>query len=328
MASQLFYRVYSPTSAGGLVCGKAKQGWHRPSHINLEREFENHKHLFNREPTSLVSVTSSIIRALKTAFYKAYEDAQDSAEIWIALIKVPNWESDAYHSAQEMAKRCRAKNPVLFKDEYLFEWEIPMEYVVHRVSVQTLSERGLNLKEYCEQTWDGNSDSLLYILPPTSDLRKKIASTVCEVNFDRNVHFSYSHNEFESHVKLAEMARAFGARAMGLNLSWKIFADCCMDGFSWPTDFEQRYNAMQEDCDVVLLDWWLLGDEFSYDYECHLKHAASLREIMTSQWVKLSEKTIFISEDSAWYKKEFGILMKREEDMEHEIEADAVRIGL
>ncbi|TGO62508.1 hypothetical protein BCON_0019g00440 [Botryotinia convoluta] len=226
MASQLFYRVYSPKSAGGLVCGKATEGSRRPSHINPEREFETHKVLSNREPTALVSVTSSITRALKTAFNKEYEDKEDPAGIWIAIIKVPDRDTDVYHSAQEMAKRCREQNSVLFKDEYLFEWEIPMEYVVHRVSVKTLSKRGLNMKEN------------------------------------------------------------------------------------------------------LLLDWWLLSDKFNYDYECHLEYAFHLQEIMTSQWNEFSRYVIDISEDPTRYEEELEILRKREEDMEAEIEADAVRTGL
>ncbi|KAF7901339.1 hypothetical protein EAF00_003560 [Botryotinia globosa] len=86
MSTQLFYRAYSPKSAGDLVSGKAKQGRHRPSHINLEG------HLSNREPTALVSVNTSIIRVLKTAFNKHYRDDENPAEIWIAFIEVPDRE--------------------------------------------------------------------------------------------------------------------------------------------------------------------------------------------------------------------------------------------
>ncbi|KAF7936520.1 uncharacterized protein EAE97_007886 [Botrytis byssoidea] len=123
MSSQLFYRAYSPKRAG-------------------------------QKPTALVSVTSSIIRAANIAFHKEYKDDEDPAEIWIAMIKVPDRDKDIFHSAQEMAKRRREQKSVLFKNEYLFEWEIPTEYVVHRVSAQTLLERGLDVEEYCEKIWD------------------------------------------------------------------------------------------------------------------------------------------------------------------------------
>ncbi|TGO26032.1 hypothetical protein BPAE_0067g00040 [Botrytis paeoniae] len=325
MSSQLFYRVYSPKSAGGLICGKANQGWHRPSHINLKREFENHKDLSNREPTALVSVTSSIIRVLKIAFNKRYKDREDRSDIWIAFIKVPDRDKDVYHSAQEMAEKCDEEIPVLFKDEYLFEWKIPMEYVVHRVSVQTLVDRGLNMKEYRENTWIKDQHRRRKLLPSTSVLRTKIANAVCDFTFVRKAQVYNSHDMFESAVQLAGMVRAFGAEALGLDLLWEIFSDCCTGRFSSPRYFKQCYNSIQEDCNAVLLDWWLLGDKFNCDYECHLEYAAHLREIMTSQWVELSGKMICISEDCACYEKEFGILMKREEDMEEEIEADATR---
>ncbi|KAF7916600.1 uncharacterized protein EAE98_010609 [Botrytis deweyae] len=320
MSSQLFYRVYSPTSAGGLVSGKANQGWHRPSHINLEREFENHKKLSNRKPTALVSVTSSIIRALKTAFDKHYKDGEDLSDIWIAFIQVPDRELDVCHSAKEMANRFRARNPALFKDEYLFEWEIPMKYVVHRISAQTLFDRGLNMKEYCEKIGDEDSDSSMIILPSTSDLRTNIANALCNFTIDRNGHVYNSHEMFECHVRLASMVRAFGARALGLNIAWEIFADCCKGRFSSARHFNQRYDAIKEGCHEVLLDFWLLDSQFNYEYECHLEYAFHLQETMTARWDEFLRNGIDIYDDHTRYEEELEMLMK--------IEADAVSIGL
>ena len=124
------------------------------------------------------------------------------------------------------------------------------------------------------------------------------------------------------------MARAFGARVVCLNIPWEIFADCCVHSCSCPTDFVQRYDAMQEDCNIVLLDWWLIGDRFNDEYESHLDYADELQEIMTSQWVELSGNMNDTSEDSAWFKEEYEKLMERNEEIEAEIEANAVRIGL
>lgn len=314
MSSQLFYRVYSPKSAGDLVCGKANQLWHRPSHINLEEEFENHKDLSNREPTALVSVTASIIRALNIAFNKHYRDDENPAEIWIALIEVPDRELDVCHSAREMAKRCRDQNSVFFKDEYLFEWEIPMEYVVHQVSVKILSERGLNMEEYLESKKIKRQHCWrkVLILPSTSVLREKIANTVCDANSDHNVHVSYSHAMFESHKKLAVMAQAFGAKALRFNLPWKIFADCCMDDFSWPPDFERRYDVMQKDCNEWLLDWWLFDDGFNFGQECHSEYASYLQGTMTARRDEFSRYAIEISDDPARFEEEFEIIKEME----------------
>ncbi|KAM0134450.1 hypothetical protein ACHAO1_005662 [Botrytis cinerea] len=303
MSSRLFYRAYSPNSAGDIVCGKSKTGL-RPSHIDVTREFDKHRDIENRIPIALVSVTSSIIRAIKTAFNKHYKDGENPVGIWIVFIGVP------YQDADRKG----------FKDEYLFEWEIPMEYVVHRVSVKTLVDRGLDMKGYREEIWDRELNRRVSILPRTAILRNRIANTVCDV--------SYSHNLFESHVYLAEMARAFGARVVCLNIPWEIFADCCVHSYSCPTDFVQRYDAMQEDCNIVLLDWWLIGDRFNDEYESHLDYADELQEIMTSQWVELSGNMNDTSEDSAWFKQEYGTLMERNEEIEATIEANAVRIGL
>lgn len=319
MSSRLFYRAYSPNSAGDIVCGKAKTGL-RPSHIDVTREFDKHRDIENRIPTALVSVTSSIIRAIKTAFNKHYKDGENPVGIWIVFIGVPYQNADVYHSARKTAERFHGINPLWFKDEYLFEWEIPMEYVVHRVSVQTLIDRGLDMKEYCEEIWDKELYRRVSILPRTAILRNRIANTVSDI--------SHSYNLFESHIHLAEMARAFGARAVCLNIPWEIFADCCVHSSSCPTDFVQRYDAMREDCNIVLFDWWLNGDGFNDEYESHLEYVDHLQEIMTSQLVDLSGNMNGVSEDSAWFKKEYGILMKRNEEIKADIEASAVSIGL
>ncbi|TGO35967.1 hypothetical protein BHYA_0139g00140 [Botrytis hyacinthi] len=305
MVSQLFYRAYSPRSAGGLVSGKANQGWHRPSHINLEREFGNHKDLSNQNPTALVSVTSSIIRALNIAFNKHYRDDEKRAEIWIAFIE--SRIRNQMHGDQ---------NPVYFKDEYLFEWGVPMEYVVHGVSVQTLVDRGLNMKEYREDTWIEHQHRWREILPSTSNLRTKIANTVCDFTFGRKVHVYNSHDQFESHVRLAGMVRAFGVKALELNLLWEIFSNCCTGRFSSPRNFKQRYNAINEDCHELLLDWWLLGDEFNYDYACHLEYAFHLQETMAARWDELVKNGIDIYDDHTRCEEELEMFM--------EIEADAV----
>ncbi|TGO57504.1 hypothetical protein BOTNAR_0200g00020 [Botryotinia narcissicola] len=295
MSSQLFYRAYSPKSAGDLVSGKAKQGWHRPSHINLEQEFRNHRHLSNREPTGLVSVTTSIIRALKTAFNKHYRDGENPAEIWIAFIEVPDRELDVCHSAQEIARRRHDQDSVLFKDEYLFEWEILREYVVHGGSVQTLIDRGLNMKEYLEDTRIEHQHHTTTDFESTGRDRK-------------NHHVYYSHARFESHKKLAVMAQAFGAKALRFNIPWKIFADCCTDSFSWPPDFEQRYDVMQKDCNEWLLDWWLFDDGFNFDQECHSEYASHLQGTMTARRDEFSRHAIEISDDPTRFEEEFEIM--------------------
>jgi hypothetical protein len=41
-----------------------------------------------------------------------------------------------------------AESQRLFKDEYLFDWEIPQRYVLHMESLQTLQDRGFTMEPY------------------------------------------------------------------------------------------------------------------------------------------------------------------------------------
>ena len=51
---------------------------------------------------------------------------------------VPHMRKATYHHAEYLAREMGQDETNMFKDEYIFEWEVPEKYIVHKVSVQTL----------------------------------------------------------------------------------------------------------------------------------------------------------------------------------------------
>lgn len=106
-----------------------------------------------------------------------------------------------YH-AKKLAQQSHIKNADLFKYEYLFEWEIPLEYVEHRVSVRTLLNRDI--------------EELLGLQHFANDFpcfRYMQETLVCNI--------------LESHLYtagrwLGSLAQAFGARTCTYELAFQI----------------------------------------------------------------------------------------------------------
>jgi hypothetical protein len=148
------YRFSSPRSAGQLQSLKLQLRYpRRPLTLALLKiVFERHRFLSNRTPTALVSTTKDIVRALKGA----YDKDEDMKDVYLTIINIPGPGSERpdpdlrVHSAVQLAREIKlnAKSQRLFKDEYLFEWEIPQRYVVHMVSLQTLHDRGFAMGPY------------------------------------------------------------------------------------------------------------------------------------------------------------------------------------
>jgi hypothetical protein len=143
-SSRIYTRVYSNSSDGKLVSAKGPKVDALTDTALLE-EFRNHAIKRNRKPTALVSGSDRIVDTLQRAFSK-HNDGEPPAEIWIAFIEVPSTTNQSLtriHSAKELAERCGHPNPNLFYHEVVFEWAIPEDYVLHRVSLQTLLQRGI-----------------------------------------------------------------------------------------------------------------------------------------------------------------------------------------
>jgi len=108
----------------------------------LKIEFELHRFLSNRIPTALVSTTKDIVRALKGAYDAHYIKDEDMEDVYLTIISIPSPGSERpadlrVHSAVQLARAMGLdeESQRLFKDEYLFVWEIPQRYVVHMVSL-------------------------------------------------------------------------------------------------------------------------------------------------------------------------------------------------
>jgi hypothetical protein len=252
-----FYRCFSGSSAGGLVSGKGRKN-ERLSDIDLRSEFGKHRHLHAMVPTALVSVSSRIIDTLRRAFDKLYNDHENPSYIWIAFIFVPDSDMDVYHHAEDLAKKFQYEEYKRFRYEYIFTWEIPQKHLIHKVSVQTLLERGFDMQEY----------HLDHTLPPTRILREQVARRI----------LNPSHGGYYIGLDLGILVRAFGARAPGRQIALQILKDCShvvfMDGetqilsVSYADhqvihhDFE-HFRDIEDGIDTALYDWWLADSDFS-----------------------------------------------------------------
>ncbi|CAG9949078.1 unnamed protein product [Clonostachys rosea f. rosea IK726] len=111
-------------------------------------EFQNHANKYNEEPTALVSVSNRIIDTLNRAFHMHLVDGEDLSDIWVAFIEVPAAASAMVHRARPLAEAIRLDNSSAFEHEFIFEWTIPNERIMHQVHLQTLIDRGLRYSDF------------------------------------------------------------------------------------------------------------------------------------------------------------------------------------
>ncbi|GFF60995.1 hypothetical protein IFM51744_10551 [Aspergillus udagawae] len=208
---QYFYRCFSASSAGRLRCGMDRVG-PRLSQAELLFQFDRHRDRANRIPTALVSVSDRIIEALHRGLEKYYNLSEDPGRIWIAIIFVPDTDatkkSTGYHHAKKLAQQVeKMEDPNVFEYEYIFEWEVPEQYVEHRVSLQTLLDRGLDLCDYLDETDH---------LPDLKTLRKEMTKRLLNPSF----------SGYDIGRSLGRMARCFGARAPVYEIASQLLTDC------------------------------------------------------------------------------------------------------
>ncbi|KAI9376424.1 hypothetical protein BJX61DRAFT_364259 [Aspergillus egyptiacus] len=142
--SQLFYRCFSTTSASELKSGRYYNGHPALSTTEPLNEFHKHRRRENTQPTALVSVTNHPVEAVHRALAKHYWFGEDPGTIWVVIIRVPGIQKHkGLHHAKKLAQESQLKDVDIFKNEYLFEWEIPLEYEKHRISAQTLLDQGI-----------------------------------------------------------------------------------------------------------------------------------------------------------------------------------------
>ncbi|KAK8050864.1 hypothetical protein PG993_002249 [Apiospora rasikravindrae] len=229
-AGAIYTRVYSSTSERRLFSGRGQllglpqQPLDDPS---LFENFRNHCDRFSEVPTSLVSVNNHILDAIARA-YGLWQDGEDPKNLWVVFIKTPVDMKAAttpctYH-AESLAIRSQNDKPKLFHYEFVVEWAILERFVAHKVSLETLMDRGLDWERYLPLQPPGPWTVDLY--PSSSG---KYVSCEPRVSLDHLRHFeSQDHrnsNSWEIGHSISCIARHFGARAPMGWIAKQLFRD-------------------------------------------------------------------------------------------------------
>jgi hypothetical protein len=236
------------------------------------------------------------------------------------FISVPHKDRSIYHHAQHLARKIGHDKTAIFKDEYIFEWEIPEKYIVHKVSVQTLLERGLDIGRYCRY-YNGRRR-----LPPAFLLRQKIAEHILDP----------SNSGYDIGLGLGFMARHFGARAVVCDIAHRILFECtrvvdiddeaqyvhisygnCNERF---VDIEHFY-WIDRGIDEALVDLWLT--DLAYNEHC--EWVSGLEYEMEREWETFWE---CMNDDSVSHFEQRLMLQAREDRMHAKIEIAATKLGL
>lgn len=225
--------------------------------------------LYLEHATALVSVSNRVVDTLQRAFNKCYVDKEPPESIYIVFIRIPARKvpSAAFHSAQNLAEKCGMSDADKFKHEFLFEWAIPDDFVVHSVSIKTLLDRGLTLKKLLIKDQR---------LPPTAELCHKMRDDIFRTDSDA----------WEIGLALGFFVRPFGARTpscwIASQLFWDLIQGCARGtlkylgipqsvkivslggdlGHPALSFFEQITDGIE-----TCLDRWLLDDRFVLAFE-------------------------------------------------------------
>lgn len=334
-AAQNFFRSFSDSSASGLVSGRGKGGRQLSIH-ELLSEFKKHKdgprNIYDKidleRLTALISVTVNFTDALRRAFEKYYE-GDNPDRIWIVFISVPHNDRSIYHHAEHLAGYLAGEigqdKTSMFKDEYIFEWEIPEKYIVHKISVQTLLQRGLKMERYC--VYSNNRKQL----PSAYLLRQDIAKHILDP----------SNGGYNIGMSLGFMARHFGARAPVRDIAHQILSECtqflyvnynaqnvCVsywEGHKTTLDFEHFY-WIQTGIDESLFELWLSDIDFCLAYNEHCEWVSRLEDEMERERETTEEH---MNEDAVFYFEQRQRTLQAREDRIHaEIEIAAIKLGL
>jgi hypothetical protein len=165
-----------------------------------------------------------------------------------------------------LAEECGHPEPGLFHHEIVFEWAIPEKYVLHKISLQALMDRGLKWGKYLIQ--GGRELQLL----STAELRSCIARDLQPAR--------PWYGPWGIGVRLAGFARKFGARAPLDWIAYRLFYDCVRrkivdedvirvnyaHGHSETVDFD-FFCELDHGIEIGLYDWWLADIDFFLDHE-------------------------------------------------------------
>ncbi|KAM0274275.1 hypothetical protein ACHAQH_008009 [Verticillium albo-atrum] len=226
---QIYTRTYWSGSPRKLVSGRGPAG-DPLSDEQLLSEFRKHANSRSQEPTALISVSSRIIDTTKCALDKYYTDGNPAEDIWIAFIMVPAG-SRKPHSAKKLAMQSNKQREILkphqFRHEFLFDWAIPEDFVLHEVSLQTLLDRGLDWHEYLE-----SPDFFIHHYRDERGLEVDVEKAMWEFGKlkDQVAKYLLSDDDgWELGMALASFTHKFSARAPGGWIArqfWKVCVKC------------------------------------------------------------------------------------------------------
>ncbi|KAJ9130179.1 hypothetical protein NKR23_g12317 [Pleurostoma richardsiae] len=324
MATRTMYtRAYSKSSAGRLVSGRGL-GSYSLSRAQLLDDFQKHADRIE-EPTALVSVSDRLVDTVKRAYDKHSEN-DSPADIWVAFIEVPaTAASPRLHAAQDLAEDCGRPDSGLFRHEFVFEWAIPEEYVLHTVSLQTLMDRGLEWEQHFAEK-------------PLST-----ASLLDVIAWDL-LSAERGYDPWDIGVRLGYFARTFGARAPVDWIAHQLFYDCARPKIVYEDVVRLYYDydtvdfvffcELDHGIEAALFDWWLADVDLCRAYEEFMEWQAGVEDRMTWDFIDLWEhygvsdcesvRELSVSERSL-YEKSLDALSARHR---REIEAEAVKLGL
>ncbi|KFX88766.1 hypothetical protein O988_08912 [Pseudogymnoascus sp. VKM F-3808] len=328
----MYTRVYSRKSAGRLVSGKGQTAtflYPKLSETTLKNEFRNHARKWQQTPTALVSCSVRIVDTVRRAFEIHNEDGELLADIWIAFIEIPTTKTKVtkrIHSAETLAEKCDLSEPQKLRYEFVFEWAIPKKYLVHKVSLQTLVDRGLRQEDFCKSN--------------TAEVRYNLAKT-----FQRN-------DAWDIGVSLGAFAKTFGARAPVNWIAHQLFYDCARSNIVYEDEVEfwYKYKKIMMAVDLGFLrdlddgittslnDCWLASMDFFQAYE-ELKDKrdiiedAILWELVEfwETWYDIDEDGLIIvlsAKEIVLYERAKNKLLDKHEKMWAAIEPEAVKLGL
>jgi hypothetical protein len=224
-----------------------------------------------------------------------------------------------------LGEECGYEEYKRLKYEYIFTWEISQKYVIHKVSIETLLERGLNMEDY---RWSR-------ALPTTLALREEARKIL-----------NPSYCAYEIGLGLGFLARCFGARAPTRQITHQLLRDCLrvrnidddaqIVWVSYPwyeagIDFSY-INDIEDGIDTALLDWWLADPSFLDAYEEYCASASQIEEEVERDWDGWCDAVMndgsYSDSDIEMYRKYGQQLQAKKEQVLVEIESVAISLGL
>lgn len=355
MAESTIYTLVTTADVAKGMASVYGFGSSPPCHKYLLAEFEMHA---VGERTPFVPVSKRIMDTLQNALEK-YRSNRSPADIWIIFVEVPANDTREkpirIHSAEELAEGCGHPNPQQFRHEALVEYSIPWDYVSHRVSLQTLMDRGLinhlesprlPLPSYLWKPLNWN--------PPEWNPPKNVGEYLCYTL--THVFWNNGLGVWTMGAYLAPFIRMFGARAPLLWIANQLFIECLesrcddkdpkMDDSDFELDDEDKTGSSswsEEDLDLIsdrveiYLSEWLQGSDFVQtctdfkDWEARAQDKVLGLELGFQKDWQIGDRpfTRTLSEtDMITFDRSYRQLLDEIEDLLKGIETEAVRIGL